>query len=361
MTSRDALAVSASAVSAGAQTARTGTLPRERVLAALRFEESDICPYYIWVDAAMMAPLAQHYGVDDVKKTIICDHQVMREIVPLQRPLSADTYVDDFGAVWRQAAEIHVERPALAQASLKGHTFPDLTTDAHFAGVNEWLNANSDRFKIIQLGMLHFERSWAMRGMENILLDMYDDPLFVEQLFDGLENVCDKVIDRLLRDFGGKIDAIGFSEDMGGQTGMLLSPQLWRRFLKPHQERMFHKIRSAGKFVYLHSCGNVEPIVGELIEMGVQMLQPIQPETMDIFALKARYGRNLCFAGGISTQHTLPYGTPADVRAETQRCIDVMGRGGGYVVAPAKPILPGVPLANAVALIDTIVNQVSRG
>lgn len=340
--------------------AAASILPRERVLAALRFEETDICPYYIWVDPAMLAPLAQYYGVDDVKASVICDHQVMREIVPLQQPLSSDTYVDDFGAVWRQAAELHVERPALAGPSLRGYTFPDLTSDAHFAGVGEWLDANWDRFKIIQLGMLHFERSWAMRGMENILTDMYDYPVFVDELFDGLESVCSKVIDRLLRDFGSKIDAIGFSEDMGGQTGMLLSPQSWRRFLKPHQERMYQKIRSAGKVVYVHSCGCIEPIVGELAEMGVNMLQPIQPETMDIFALKARYGKNLCFAGGISTQHTLPFGTPAEVRMETLRCIEVMGKGGGYVVAPAKPILPGVPIANAVVLIDTIVKQVRQ-
>ena len=113
----------------------TTILPRERVLAALRFEESDMCPYYIWVDQAMMAPLAEHYGVADVKMSVIRDHQVIREITPLQRPLSPTTYVDDFGAEWRQAAEIHVERPALAQASLKGYTFPDLTSDAHFAGV----------------------------------------------------------------------------------------------------------------------------------------------------------------------------------------------------------------------------------
>jgi uroporphyrinogen decarboxylase len=89
--------------------------------------------------------------------------------------------------------------------------------------------------------------------------------------------------------------------------------------------------------------------------MGVNTLQPIQPESMDISALKCKYGRHLCFAGGISTQRPLPFGTPELVRAETRRCVELMGEGGGYVVAPAKPILPGVPLANAVALIDTIV------
>jgi uroporphyrinogen decarboxylase len=196
-----------------------------------------------------------------------------------------------------------------------------------------------------------------MRSMENIMTDLYDHPSFVDELLDGLETVCCAVIDRLVRDYGDRIDAVGFSEDMGTQRGLMISPQSWRRFLKRHQKRMYDKIRSAGKVVYLHSCGNIEPIVGELVDIGVNMLQPIQPEAMDIFALKRRYGTHLCFAGGISTQQTLPYGTPEQVRAEVRTCIETMGQSGGYVVAPAKPILPGVPIANAVALIDTIVGQ----
>ncbi|MBM4459561.1 MAG: hypothetical protein FJ011_17680 [Chloroflexi bacterium] len=337
--------------------ASSDTLPRCRVLQALRFEQPDICPYYIWVDPEMMAPLARRYGVADVKASVICDHQVMREIAPLRQALSADVFRDDFGAVWQQAAEMHVTQPTLAEPSLKGYVFPDLTTDAHFAGLGEWLDANWDRFKIVQLGMLFWERTWAMRGMADIMMDLYDAPTFVAELMEGLEGVCNAVIDRLVRDYGDRIDAIGFSDDMGTQRGLQMSPQTWRRFLKPGQKRMYDRIRSAGKVVYLHSCGDVQPIVGELVEMGVNMLQPIQPEAMDIFAVKREFGRRLCFAGGISTQQTLPFGTPAQVRAEVKACIEVMGRGGGYVIAPAKPILPGVPIENAAALIDAIVGQ----
>jgi uroporphyrinogen decarboxylase len=330
-------------------------LPRERVLAALRFEQPDICPYYIWIHEEMLEPLSQHYGVRDIKATVIRDHQVMREILALKQYMTPDTYLDDFGSLWRQGAVLHVERPALAAPSLRSYTFPDLSSDAHFAGLAEWLDTYSDRFKIVQLGMLFFERTWAMRGMENIMMDMSENPRFVDELLDGLEALCCTVIDRLVRDVGDRVDAIGFSDDMGAQRSMLISPAMWRRFLKPHQARMYRRIRDAGKVVYLHTCGHVEPIVGELVDMGVNMLQPIQPESMDIFALKRQYGRQLCFAGGISTQRTLPFGTPEQVRDETRRCIEVMGEGGGYVVAPAKPILPGVPLANAVALIDAIV------
>lgn len=335
----------------------SNVLPRDRVLQALRFEQTDPCPYYIWVDPEMMAPLGRHYGVTDVKASVIRDHQVMREIISLRTRTSPTTFIDDFGATWQEAAEMYVIKPALSEPSLKGYSFPDLTSDAHFAGLSEWLDANADRFKIVQLGILFWERTWAMRTMTNIMMDMYDDPLFVDALMEGLEHVCRGVIDRLIRDFGDRVDAIGFSEDMGTQRGLMFSPAMWRRFLKPGQQRLWDRIRSAGKVVYLHSCGDVQPIVGELIDMGVNMLQPIQPESMDIFALKREYGRHLCFAGGISTQWTLPYGTPEHVRAETRRCLDVMGKGGGYVAAPAKPILPGVPIENAVALIDTLVNQ----
>ena len=337
--------------------ARPRVLPKERVLTALGFEQPDICPYYIWVDPDMLAPLAQWYGVDDVKARIIQDHQVMREVLALRQPLSGDLYEDEFGTLWRQGAAPHVERPALLEANLKGYQFPDLTSDAHFAGLGEWLDTYWDRFRIVQLGMLFWERTWFMRGMENTLMDLHDHPRFVDDLPDHLEAICHAVIDRLVRDYGDRIEAIGFSEDMGSQHGMLLSPKMWQRFLKPHQKRLFARIRAAGKVVYLHSCGDITPIVGELADMGVNMLQPIQPEAMDIFALKRQYGKVLCFAGGISTQQTLPYGTPEQVRTETRRCIEVMGQGGGYVVAPAKPILPGVPIENAVALIDTITGQ----
>jgi uroporphyrinogen decarboxylase len=336
------------------------SLPRDRVLKALAHQESDICPYYVWIDPQMAGPLASWYGVSDVKDIIVVDHQVMYDFSARPRPLSDDSFVDEFGAVWRQGAELHVERPALSEPSLNGYTFPDLTTDAHFVGLQGWLESHRHRFKIVQLGMLFWERTWAMRGMAQIMMDLHDHPLFVDALLDNLESICSSVISRLARDFGDRIDAIGFSDDYGAQNAMLVSPAHWRRYFKPHLRRMYDRIHSAGKFVYLHSCGHIEPIVGELIELGVDMLQPIQPESMDIFALKRQYGSRLCFAGGISTQWTLPFGTPEQVRDATRRCLETMGEGGGYVAAPAKPILPGVPLANAVALLDTLGNQQPR-
>lgn len=331
--------------------------PRDRVCTALKFKEPDICPYYIWIDSQMLEPISRHYGVPDVKESVICDHSVMTEILAQQHENPDGTYADEFGTVWRQGNIPHIERPALTQPTLAGYTFPDLTTPEHYSSLPAWFERYDDRFRIVQLGMLFFERAWCLRGFENLLMDFHESPRFVEPLLDGLEEGCCKVIDHLLANFGEKIDAIGFSDDYGGQETMLLSPTMWRRFLKPHLARMYERIHRGGKKVYLHTCGHVTPIIPDLIEIGVDMLQPIQPETMNIFELKRRFGRDLCLVGGISTQRTLPYGTPDDVRREVRGCLENMARGGGYIIAPAKPILPGVPLENAVALIDAITGR----
>ncbi len=333
---------------------------------SLRFEQPEVCPYYIWVDPDMVPPLAEHYGAERFigpaggMKSFIGSYTVMREVTARPVVDNGDRFVDEFGVEFRRGSTLHVERPALSEPTLKGYEFPDLTSDAHFEGLGEWLEANADRFRIVQLGMLFFERTWFLRGMENILMDLHLHPLFVEELLEGLEAVCLRVIDRLLRDYGERIDAIGLSEDYGTQKSLLLSPRHWRQFIKPHLARMCDRIHAGGKPVYIHSCGHVMPIIPDLVEVGVNCLQPLQPEAMDIFEIKRRFGRDLCLFGGISTQRTLPAGTAEDVRREVQACLTHMAAGGGYVMAPAKPIMPGVPLENAIALIDAFVDQ-SRG
>ena len=120
---------------------------------------------------------------------------------------------------------------------------------------------------------------------------------------------------------------------------------------------MYERIRTGGKYVYMHSCGHVRPIIPDLVEIGGNMLQPIQPEAMDIFEIKRTFGRDLCLVGGISTQRSLPFGKPKQVRADVAECLERMAPGGGYVMAPAKAIMAGVPLENAIALIDAFVDQ----
>lgn len=342
------------------------TQARDVVFRAMQFEQTETCPYYIWVDPEMVGPLSDIYGperfIGSASDTATFDGSftAMTEVAAQPLREEGDLFEDEFGATLRRGTLLHLEAPALPQPSLAGYTFPDLSTDDHFTHLDAWAQTHASRFRIVQLSMLFWERTWFMRGMQEIMIDLHTSPTFVEELLDGLAEVCLGVIDRLLADHGDHIDAIGFSEDYGTETSLMMSPEMWRQFIKPRLARMCGRIKQGGKKVYLHSCGHVRPIIADLVEVGADILQPIQPEAMDIFEIKQTFGRDLCLMGGISTQQTLPLETPDDVRREVAACLDRMAAGGGYIMAPAKPIMPDVPLPNARALIDAFLEQDRR-
>ncbi len=147
-----------------------------------------------------------------------------------------------------------------------------------------------------------------------------------------------------------------FGDDWGQQSGLQMGGRLWRTFLRPHLERMYGAVRRAGKFVMIHSCGDVDELFDDLIEMGVNCFNPFQPEVMDVGALLPRYRGRLAFHGGMSTQRTLPFGTPDEVRAETRRLLE-LGSAGGYLFAPAHDVEGDVPLENLLAMIEVVQAQ----
>ena len=136
-----------------------------------------------------------------------------------------------------------------------------------------------------------------------------------------------------------------------------MGPRLWRQFIKPRMAQMFERIRASGKFVILHTDGKVTEIMEDLIEIGLDVYNPLQPDVMDVFAVKREYGDRLCFYGGISVQQLLPFGSPAEVEAMTRRMIDQMGAGGGYILAPSHGILADTPVENVAALLEALWDQ----
>jgi len=132
----------------------------------------------------------------------------------------------------------------------------------------------------------------------------------------------------------------------------LMSPGDWRRLVRPRFKRFVDAAHAASRAAMLHSCGAIAPLVPDFIECGLDILHPIQPEAVDIFALKRRYGRDITFCGGISTQKTLPYGSPAEVKEEVRRALEVMAKGGGYILEPGITIQADVPPQNVVALVE---------
>jgi uroporphyrinogen decarboxylase len=217
-----------------------------------------------------------------------------------------------------------------------------------FFAMLKLLRENSDKYILVMVYGSHFEKANFARGIENFLADMAGAPEFAQAL---LTRIIEKNL-VMLENFlaASEIDGVLLGSDWGTQRDLIMSPRTWQKMIRDGEQREYDLVHSYGKDVWIHSCGNVERIIPSLIEMGVDVLNPVQPEAMDLASLKARFGDRLTFWGGISTQQTLPNGTPAEVIAEARRVRDLMSQGGGYIFSPSQEIQGDVPPENIAAL-----------
>ncbi len=215
---------------------------------------------------------------------------------------------------------------------------------------------HKDKFLVGGLGWGLFEISWSLRGFENILMDSVIEPDFYEELLDKLMNLYLAFVDYTC---DLPIDAIMFGDDWGDQRGIILGPELWRKFLKPRWAKIYNAVHAKGKYVISHSCGSVVDVIPDLIEMGLDVLESVQPEArgMNPYELKKKFGDKITFWGCLGTQEILPYGTPDDIKKEIKRLCAEMGRGGGFILAPAKPLQPETSAENAAAVVEAFTNQ----
>jgi uroporphyrinogen decarboxylase len=270
--------------------------------------------------------------------------------------LGNDRVRDGFGVVWDRSVDKdigQVEGCVLPEPTLKGYTWPDPLDPRFFSDIPGRIARQGDRFRVFQIGFSLYERAWTMRGMENLMMDFHDHPEFVDEL---LNTIADYNIAQAREALKYDIDAVHFGDDWGQQRGLQMGPRLWKRFILPPLKRMYSVVRDAGKYVSIHSCGDVDELFDDLIGIGLNLFNPFQPEVMDVYSLVPRYRGRLAFHGGLSTQRTLPYGTPDDVRAETHRLLE-LGRDGGYIFAPAHAVEGDVPLENMLAFIEVIQSQ----
>lgn len=264
---------------------------------------------------------------------------------------------DVFGVVWDRSIDKdigNVQKPVLSKPSLQGYQFPNPLDPRFFQDIPEKIEHYPDRFRVFQIGFSLYERAWTLRGMEQLMMDFYDHPDFVHEL---LHTITDYNIAQAKEAMRYDIDAVYFGDDWGQQRGLQMGPKIWKEFIYPELHRMYGSVKQEGKYVFIHSCGDVDELFDDLIEIGVDCFNPFQPEVMDIFQLIEKYRSRLSFHGGLSTQYTLPYGTTQNVVQETRRLID-MGRSGGYIFAPAHDVEGDVPLSNMLAFIEEAQKQV---
>ncbi len=198
-----------------------------------------------------------------------------------------------------------------------------------------------------------FETAWALRGLEQMMMDFVENPELAEAILD-IPFQYHLTAAKKLVELG--VDMIWTGDDIGGQSAMILSPAMWRRIFKPRMAKFFAELKCLNPGVKLayHSDGVIYPIIPDLIEIGLDVLNPIQPACMDPVRLKREYGDKLCFWGSIDEQHTLPFGTTAEVRSEVRTRMETLGKGGGLILGPTHHVQLDTPLENFWAMVNAI-------
>ncbi len=240
-------------------------------------------------------------------------------------------------------------------ADVEAYPLPDLTAADRYAGVGETIQALHARglAAVLSWEMTIFEKAWRIRSLENLMMDFVENPELVERLMDRIAERTGYLA-RRYAELG--VDIIQFGDDIASQQALMMSPDHWRQYLKPRLARIIAAVKQANPQVlaFYHSDGNLEALIPELIEIGVDVLNPVQPECLDLVALKRRFGRDLAFWGGVGVQTVMPFGTPAQVEAEVRRLITQAGAGGGLVIAPAHLIERDIPWENVLAFVEAV-------
>ncbi|MFN2283113.1 MAG: uroporphyrinogen decarboxylase family protein [Anaerolineae bacterium] len=326
---------------------------RDVIRTVLKHQRPPYVPWSLGFTHEAAAKLRQHFGQEDLEPFLHNHLLGLGNGVGFFTNLGDDLVQDVFGVVWDRSVDKDigvVKGQVLTEPTLANYTFPNPHDLCFFADIPGKIAQFGDRFRVFQIGFSLYERAWTLRGMENLMMDLIDHPQFVHELFNA---IADYNIAQIEKALTYDIDAVYFGDDWGQQRGLQMGPRLWRKFIYPVLQRMYAAVRDAGKYVFIHSCGDVDELFDDLIAIGLNCFNPFQPEVMDVFALLKQHRGHLAFHGGLSTQRTLPYGSVDDVRRETQRLLDA-GRDGGYIFAPAHAVEGDVPLENMLAFIEQL-------
>jgi len=343
---------------------------RERVRRAIQHKKSDKVPWNIEVTQPVLSALAKYYG-----DTRLTDHSFFSQwvgnhikmVMPqsghqfhgLETEIQPGLWRNGWGIIW-DCRGLYGEGEwgspmniLLPKPNIKNYVFPPPPNPEDFAHFPHFIIKNREYFLVGEEGHL-FEVAWALRGMENLLQDMLLHPRFVDKL---MRTITEHYLTFIKQAVRYDVNAFIFGDDWGAEQGLIMGPKLWRRFIKPYMKLMFDEVHAANKFVVLHSDGDITEIMPDLIEIGLDVYNPFQPDVMNVYEIKKRYGDQFCFYGGISIQNLLPFGTPQQIKSEVQHMIHKIGKGGGYILAPSHAVLADTPVENMVAFIEAVQNQ----
>ena len=366
---------------------------RERVRLALNHQEPDRVPIVFGADgtttmvAAGYDALKRKLGIESETRLYnrafqysILDEAVMRRFHSDLRPVvgqvssrlavkegPVDTLTDFWGIGYRRPAGAYyydmVSHPLQAArtiADIAAYPWPDAKSLLDLRGLREQAHQLRHETPYAILGWHHapssvFELSWYLRGLPEFLTDLAAQPEMAQAVMRRMTDLAKDTAALYLKEVGDYIDIFGMGDDLGVQGGPMISLKMYRELVKPYQAEYYaalHELTPAK--LMMHSCGGIHPFLDDLIEIGVEIINPVQVSArdMDPKQLKAQYGDRLCFCGGIDTQYILPYGTQEEVEEEVHRRIRELAPGGGYLLAAVHAIQPDVPVDNVCTLFD---------
>jgi len=343
--------------------------PRERVTAQIEHKETDFIPYNLFFEDEFDKTLkhgalerANSYYGSDSWRAKLDNHIVFIPTVNLGVDYGSErTFcTDPYGTVWRvDKRPMHIVKPALDKPSLSGYKFPDpdvFFDEGWYEHALELINKEKDHFLVTYMSWGLFERSWNIRGFENALMDPILNPDFYQEL---IKRIFEEFISFLDKILPLPLDGIMFSDDFGDQNSIMIGAERWRKYFKPYYTKLYAKIHRAGKYTLHHMCGSEAEILPDLIDIGLDVYESVQPEAKNNnpYRLKKLYGKDITFWGGLGSQSTIPFGTPSEIKSEVRKLCKEMGRGGGYILECAKPIQPETPTENVIAIIEAFAEQ----
>lgn len=346
---------------------------RDNYLKAVRREDPDWVPWYTWFTGPWEDLLEEKTG----HGRDYADHfqypwrrpQRPKQDVPSRQPEEFEkyyvgidrppgTFIDGTGVMHQSGSMYHFTHrvhPLRDATSVKDveeypwpHPVPDYTEDEIAEMARQVAEIKESGWVAQGGGGGCFEAGWGLRGMDNMMMDLMTGNEVSAAILDRFTEQGVRSA-RLAAQTG--CDLTGGGDDVGMQDRMMMNPELWRKEIKPRTARIFAAAKEIKPDIHVgyHSDGNIEPIIGDLIEIGVDILNPVQPECMDQEKIKREYGDRLCLDRCIGTQTVLPFGTPESIDAQVKWTIDVLGKGGGLIIGPTHTIEPDVPWENFVA------------